>query len=110
MPDAAETVAVGDIGPDTDWSRALEGIDAVAHLAARVHVMKDTAADPLAAFRAVNTDGTRRLAEQAAASGVRRFVYRVEASQDTAQVVETAVTLYLAGMPAVYRSLGLTPG
>ena len=42
--------------------------------------------------------------------GVRRFVYRVEASQDTAQVVETAVTLYLAGMPAVYRSLGLTPG
>ncbi|SMH57902.1 UDP-glucose 4-epimerase family protein [Azospirillum agricola] len=75
VPDAAETVAIGDIGPDTDWHRALDGIDAVAHLAARVHVMKDTAADPLAAFRAVNTDGTRRLAEQAAASGVRRFVY-----------------------------------
>jgi len=78
-PDAAvpgaETVAVGDIGPDTGWAEALDGVDAVVHLAARVHVMQDTAADPLAAFRAVNTAGTRRLAEAAAARGVRRFVY-----------------------------------
>ncbi|HYH20011.1 MAG TPA: SDR family oxidoreductase [Azospirillum sp.] len=71
----AEPVVVGDIGPDTDWSAALDGVDAVVHLAARVHVMTDTAADPLAAFRAVNTAGTRRLAEMAAARGVRRFVY-----------------------------------
>lgn len=70
-----ETVAVGDIGPDTGWSEALEGIDAVVHLAARVHVMKDTASDPLTAFRRVNTAGTRRLAEAAAAAGVRRLVY-----------------------------------
>ncbi|XKH33534.1 NAD-dependent epimerase/dehydratase family protein [Azospirillum doebereinerae] len=75
VPAAAETVGVGDIGPDTDWARALDGIDAVVHLAARVHVMRDTAADPLAAFRAVNTEGTRRLAESAASAGVRRFVY-----------------------------------
>lgn len=74
VPGAAEAVAVGDIGPDTDWTRALDGIDAVAHLAARVHVMKDRAADPLAAFRLVNRDGTRRLAESAAAHGVRRVV------------------------------------
>jgi len=71
----AETLAVGDIGPDTDWSAALDGVDAVAHLAARVHVMQDTAADPLAAFRRVNTAGTLRLAEAAAARGVRRFVH-----------------------------------
>ncbi|HYG89108.1 MAG TPA: NAD-dependent epimerase/dehydratase family protein [Azospirillum sp.] len=71
----AETVAVGDIGPDTDWSVALNGVDAVAHLAARVHVMQDTASDPLAEFRHVNTEGTRRLAEAAAERGVRRFVY-----------------------------------
>ena len=78
-PDAqvpgAELVAVGDIGPDTDWSAALDGVDAVAHLAARVHVMRDTAADPLAEFRRTNTEGTRRLAEAAAERGVRRFVY-----------------------------------
>lgn len=71
----AETIAVGDIGPDTDWSAALDGVDAVVHLAARVHVMRDTAADPLADFRHTNTAGTRRLAEAAAERGVRRFVY-----------------------------------
>ncbi|MGQ9370044.1 NAD-dependent epimerase/dehydratase family protein [Azospirillum sp. ST 5-10] len=71
----ARTVVVGDIGPDTEWSAALAGIDAVVHLAARVHVMRDREADPLAAFRHVNTAGTRRLAEAAAAAGVRRFVF-----------------------------------
>ncbi len=78
-PDAqvpgVDLIAVGDIGPDTDWSAALDGMDAVVHLAARVHVMHDTAADPLAAFRHTNTAGTRRLAEAAAKHGVRRFVY-----------------------------------
>jgi nucleoside-diphosphate-sugar epimerase len=50
-------------------------VDAIVHLAARVHVMRDTAADPLAEFRRVNLDGTISLASQAAAAGVRRFVY-----------------------------------
>lgn len=72
---AAETVVVPDVGPDTDWDEALRGVDAVAHLAARVHVMRDKAADPLAEFRRTNTDGTRRLAEAAASAGVRRFLY-----------------------------------
>lgn len=71
---AAETVAVGDIGPDTEWSAALAGMEAVAHLAARVHVLDEREADPAAAFRHVNAEGTRRLAEAAAAAGVRRFV------------------------------------
>lgn len=71
----AGTVAVGNIGPDTDWRAALAGCDAVVHLAARVHVMRDGDADPLAAYRHVNTAGTIRLAEQAAAAGVRTFVF-----------------------------------
>lgn len=58
-----------------DWSAALSGIDAILHLAARVHIMDDPAANPLAAFRAVNTAGTLNLARQAAAAGVRRFVF-----------------------------------
>lgn len=45
------------------------------HSAARVHVMHDTEADPLAAFRAVNVEGTLNLARQAAAAGVKRFVF-----------------------------------
>lgn len=70
-----EPAVVGDIGPDTDWTVALAGIGAVIHMAARVHVMRDKAADPLAEFRRVNTAGTVRLAEQAAAAGMKRFVY-----------------------------------
>lgn len=57
------------------WHKALSGITAVVHLAARVHVMQDTDADPLTAFRAVNVDGTLNLARQAAAVGVKRFVF-----------------------------------
>ncbi len=80
----ADSVAVGDIGPDTDWSRALDGIDTVVHLAGRAHVMAKQR-DALAQFRKVNAAGTRRLAEQAEQAGVRRFVLisSVKAAADT---------------------------
>jgi nucleoside-diphosphate-sugar epimerase len=72
-PDA---VSIGDIGPETDWSKALEGVDVVVHCAARVHVMQEAGtAESLARFRQVNVEGTRRLAQQAAAAGVRRLVF-----------------------------------
>ena len=58
-----------------DWSRALQRVDAVVHLAARVHVAQGGSADALAAFRAVNVDGTLNLARQCAAAGVKRFVF-----------------------------------
>jgi nucleoside-diphosphate-sugar epimerase len=70
---AADSIAVGDIGPDTDWSRALEGIDTVIHLAGRAHVTARER-DALSHFRKVNAAGTQRLAEQAEKAGVRRFV------------------------------------
>jgi nucleoside-diphosphate-sugar epimerase len=70
-----EAVVVGDIGPATDWREALRGADAVIHLAARVHVMRERASDPLAAFRHTNVEGTAQLARAAAAAGVRRLVY-----------------------------------
>jgi len=75
LPAAAETVLVGDIGPDTNWHTALAGVDAVVHLAARAHVIHDSSADALALYRAVNTLGALRLAEAAAAAGIRRFVF-----------------------------------
>jgi nucleoside-diphosphate-sugar epimerase len=53
----------------------LTGCETVVHLAARVHVMADTAADPLEEFRRVNVQGTLNLARQAAVAGVRRFVF-----------------------------------
>jgi nucleoside-diphosphate-sugar epimerase len=64
-----------DLAAGTNWACALDGVEAVLHLAARVHVMRDAAADPLAEFRRVNVEGTITLASQAAAAGVRRFVY-----------------------------------
>lgn len=58
-----------------DWAPALEGVSSVVHCAARVHVMKDQSENPLDEFRRVNVEGTASLACQAAAAGVRRFVY-----------------------------------
>jgi len=75
LPSGVEGAMVGNIGPETDWSEALDGIDGIVHLAARVHVMRESAADPLAVFRQVNVVGTERLARQAAEAGVKRMVY-----------------------------------
>jgi nucleoside-diphosphate-sugar epimerase len=68
-------MVIGTIDGKTDWSSALAGMDTVIHLAARVHVMRENAADPLAAFREVNVAGTERLARAAASNGVKRLVY-----------------------------------
>lgn len=65
---------VGDLGAKTDWRDALTGVDIIIHCAARVHVMQETVANPLDAFRAVNVAGTGQLARQAAAAGGKRFV------------------------------------
>lgn len=64
-----------EITESTDWAAALEGVEVIVHLAARVHIMNDRAADPLAEFRRTNTAATLHLAEQAARAGVRRFVF-----------------------------------
>ena len=75
LPSGVDALSVGSIGPDTEWSKALIGIDTVVHLAARVHVINDTVADPSAAFRLVNVNGTKRLAREAAFANVKRFIY-----------------------------------
>jgi UDP-glucose 4-epimerase len=75
LPAGIERACIADLSPDADWRTGLAAVDTVFHLAARVHVMHDTAGDPLAEFRRVNVDGTLNLARQAAAAGVRRFVF-----------------------------------
>jgi nucleoside-diphosphate-sugar epimerase len=79
-----DAVSVGDIGPDTDWSVALKDVESVVHLAGRAHVTRRER-DPLPEFRRVNAAGTARLARQAEAAGVRRFVLlsSVKAAADT---------------------------
>ncbi len=65
--------------PFVAWDRAcpihFQGAKVVIHLAARVHVMRETHADPMEAFRLANVDSTLRLASQAAVAGVQRFVF-----------------------------------
>jgi len=96
FPETVEVRTIPDIGPDTDWTEALAGVEAVVHSAARVHVMRDRAGDPLARFRTVNRDGAERLARAAADHGVRRLVFLSsvkamgEASPDAPFTEETA--------------------
>lgn len=73
--DDVETVTIGQVDGATDWTDALREVEVVIHLAARVHVMKEVATDPLAEFLKVNLDGTLNLARQAACAGVKRLVY-----------------------------------
>lgn len=91
FPAGMEAVAVGTIDGKTDWTVALQGVDTVIHLAARVHVMKDKAANPLAEFLKVNLYGTSNLAQQAASAGVKRFVYvsSVKVNGETTAPVST---------------------
>ena len=74
-PKCIKTVTLGHVDGRTDWRQAIEGIDTVVHLAARVHVMTGNGPNPGEAYRQVNVDGTRNLADHAARAGVRRFVY-----------------------------------
>ena len=66
---------VEDLELNTDLSEALIGIRPEVHSAGRVYVMKDQYANSLAEFRRVNVAGTLNLAYQAAASGLKRFVF-----------------------------------
>jgi len=71
----SELYIAHDMLKNTEWQQALLNISVVIHLAARVHVMDDSAADPLTEFRYVNTASTLNLARQAAEAGVKRFVF-----------------------------------
>lgn len=70
-----EVFRVGAVDGSTDWRDALAGVDTVVHLAARTHAVRERGGGDLADYRPVNVDGTRRLAEAAVRSGVRRLVF-----------------------------------
>jgi nucleoside-diphosphate-sugar epimerase len=74
-PGLDEFSTIGDLGANPDLRSALKGVSTVVHLAARVHIMHDNALNPLNEFRRVNVGGTAALARNAAAEGVRRFVF-----------------------------------
>lgn len=67
--------ATGDISGAVDWLPLINDVAVVVHCAARAHVLREEAADPLTAFRSVNRDASLALAKAAAALGVRRFIF-----------------------------------
>jgi nucleoside-diphosphate-sugar epimerase len=71
----AQQIVVGEVDGCTDWSTALKNVDVIVHLAARTHVTKEAAFDPLAEYRRTNVAGTSNLASQAVRAGVKRFVF-----------------------------------
>jgi len=75
LVDKVTPVAIEPLGAETIWRHALVGVDTIIHLAARVHVMHETASDPLAEFRKTNVLGTVNLSNQAVLAGVKRFIF-----------------------------------
>jgi nucleoside-diphosphate-sugar epimerase len=71
---AGTWVAYGEIGPDTTWDGALDGIDVVVHLAGLAHLPDEMATAAADAFGRVNAEGTARLTAAAVHAGVRRLV------------------------------------
>ena len=74
VPSGVECMVVGNIGPKTDWTTALSGVNHVIHLAAMVHVMKSNV-DSEIKFQSVNTEGTKNLIRASVEAGVERFVF-----------------------------------
>jgi nucleoside-diphosphate-sugar epimerase len=74
-PDGVQVISIGSLSPKTNWTFALKNAELVVHLAARVHVMNDKSSDRVAEFCRVNVEGSAALARQAAAAGVKRFIF-----------------------------------
>ncbi len=70
-----EQVVIDRLENQKDWSEALQGIDTIIHLAARVHIMNDKSKSPLDEYCKVNSLATKNLADQAAEHGVKRFIF-----------------------------------
>jgi len=75
LPEGVEAVHIKSIDRDTDWKNFLEGMNIVVHLAARVHVMKDSVSNPFTEYHKINVMGSERLAQTAAEYGVKRFIF-----------------------------------
>ena len=106
-PDRVAQHVTGDLTASTHWTAALQGVSAVLHCAARVHVMAEAAANPLDEFRRVNVQGTLNLARQAAASGVRRFVF-VSSIKVNGEATPTGSSFTADDLPAPLDAYGIS--
>lgn len=103
----SERPVVGDMGALTDWSPVLPNVEVIVHCAARAHVMREDAVDVMAAYRAVNLDGTLRLATQAAQAGARRFVF-ISSVKVNGEATELGYPFYADDEPAPTDPYGIS--
>lgn len=101
-----KTLTVDSIG-DVYSGTELVGSDVVVHLAARVHVMHDSAVDPLSEFRLANVATTLTLANKAAASGVRRFIF-ISSVKVNGEVTVPGCAFRADGTPAPQDPYGIS--
>lgn len=87
MPDT-DSVVIGDLARPINLSQAFEGVDLVVHSAGLTPQMTGQPGDD---FRAINTEGTLRLAKAAARNRVQRFIFlssvRAQSGPVAAQVL-----------------------
>lgn len=103
----AEDVAIGDIGPKTDWTRALDGVETVIHLAGRAHVFDRAGVEDELSFQRVNAGGVESLLRDALRCGVRRIVFMSSVAvlgSETAEGRPWTESSPLAPMSAYARS------
>lgn len=75
LPEGVAFYIFSDFADLTAWPLDRPQVDTVIHCASRVHVMNETAADPLDEFRKVNVHSTLAFARKAAQEGVKRFIF-----------------------------------
>jgi nucleoside-diphosphate-sugar epimerase len=107
LPQSIRKVTLGDLTPSNNWREALTDVDVVVHAAARVHVMNEALADPLAAFRFVNVDATLNLARQAIEAGVKRFIY-ISSIKVNGEFSEPGAALTADDIPAPVDPYGIS--
>lgn len=66
---------LGDMTMSTDWSNILKDVDAVVHLAARVHQADADAPDHNGKYQNLNVVSTQHLANASVTAKVKRFLY-----------------------------------
>ncbi len=72
-PPQIELISIGNISSKTNWIDKIRGYDCIVHCAGQVHLIKDKI--DLETYHLVNSEGTKRLAEQAVEAGVKRLVF-----------------------------------
>ncbi len=75
LPTSVRQIETGDLANPLLEISDLNTVDTLIHLAARAHIMDESASNPLAEYRKINTTATINLALQAAEAGVRRFIF-----------------------------------